>query len=75
MIRGLLEKLGLGSDEAVTAATADLRSPKTQMAMALGRTKTEAQIYAGTVPHADVQRRRARNRVARQSRRINRGQR
>lgn len=72
MITGLREKLGLAEDQ---DEYANLRSPKTQMALALGRVKHPSQVYAGTVPPAVVARRRARNRVARQSRRINRGRR
>lgn len=71
MIRGLREKLGLTTDDAL----ADLRSPKTQMALALGRVKGLGQVYGNTVPDAVKQRRRAANKVARTSRRHNRGNR
>lgn len=46
-----------------------------QMGLLLARTRREGQTYAGTVPHAEKLRRRAKNRRARASRRINRGQR
>lgn len=68
MIPGLREKLGLPGDG---PALQDL-SPQVQMGIALARTKRPGETYAGTVPYAEVQHRRARNRVARESRRINR---
>lgn len=71
MIRGLAERLGLDQPGALD----DARSPKTQMALALGRVRHESQVYAGTVPQATVDRRRAANRRARASRRRNRGSR
>jgi hypothetical protein len=71
MIRGLREKLGLSDDTALD----DVRSPKTQMALALGRVKSPSQIYGGTVPPAEKERRRTANKSARRSRRTNRGNR
>jgi hypothetical protein len=84
IVRGLMEKLGMAeptADEPVLREIVreklleDVRSPRTQMAIALGKVKREDQLYAGTVPHAEVQRRRERNRRARAARRINRGRR
>lgn len=40
---------------------------------ALNRTKTPAMIYAGTANKNQVEKRRAKNKVARQSRKTNRG--
>lgn len=65
-LNGLREKLGL------TGTVRDL-SPAAQMGLLLARTRPQAQTYAGTVPHAEVQRRRAANRRAKASRRANRG--
>lgn len=50
-----------------------LHSNKTQMALALGRLGKP--VYPGSVSHADVAKRRKRNRVARTSRQVNRGNR
>lgn len=50
-----------------------LYSPQTQMARALAKVKRPEQTYAGTVPYATKQARRVRNRVARRSRKTNRG--
>lgn len=81
ILRGLREKLGLptaSADEPVLAELVDdkvfedLRSPKTQMALALGRVKTSGQVYAGTASPAKVAARRAKNKRAAQSRRVNR---
>lgn len=81
MIRGLLEKLGFAeasTDEPVLAEVVndrlleDIRSPKTQMALALGRVKSESQVYAGTANPIAVARRRAKNKRAAAARRINR---
>lgn len=66
VMKGLREKLGL------TGTVRDL-SPQTQMGLVLARVRPDMHIYAGTVPHAKVQRRRAANRRAKASRRINRG--
>ena len=54
-----------------------LREPTSfELAMLRGfMQKRTGEVYAGTVPWAVVQRRRARNRMARASRRVNRGQR
>lgn len=61
VLQGLAKLLGLqGSRE-------DL-SPQAQMGLLLARTRPEAQTYAGTVPHAEKQRRRAKA-----ARRVNRG--
>jgi hypothetical protein len=49
-----------------------LYSPKTQMALALGRVKHTSQVYGGTASPFKVAKRRAKNRVARASRRANR---
>lgn len=65
-IKGLREKLGL------TGTVKDL-SPQTQMAVVLARVRPDMHIYAGTVPYAEVQRRRAANRRAKASRKANRG--
>lgn len=66
VIKGLRERLGL------TGTVKDL-SPQTQMSIVLARVRPDMQIYAGTVPHHVKERRRAANRRARASRRINRG--
>lgn len=66
VLKGLREKLGL------TGTVKDL-SPQTQMSLVLARVRPDMQIYAGTVPHAEVQRRRTANRRAKASRKINRG--
>lgn len=51
---------------------ADLKSPTTQMALALGRVKREDQTYAGTVPDHVTAGRRAKNKRARAARRAQR---
>lgn len=45
------------------------------LSVLLGLQNTRRHIYGGTVPPAEVRRRRKANRAARRSRRINRGQR
>jgi hypothetical protein len=69
VLGGLREKLGLAGTAPTTAL--DL-SPQARMGLLMARTRPEAQTYAGTVPHAEVQRRRAANRRARKARRITR---
>lgn len=66
-MKGLSELLGL--DKHVPD---ELTSPQTQMALALGATKSTDQVYGNTVPLAVRDRRRAANRRARTSRQINR---
>lgn len=68
MIGGLAERLGLRTDTA-----SDRLTPKVQMGIALAASGKPT--YAGTVPHAEVRRRRAKNRRAAASRRTNRGRR
>jgi hypothetical protein len=64
-LKGLRTLLGLGENRYLDTP------PSVQWGMALERSGKNT--YAGTVPHAEVQRRRAANRRARASRRINRG--
>jgi len=63
----------IGDTTPVTALMPALPPASAGMAYALSRTGKH--VYAGTVPVAEVQRRRAANRVASQSRRTNRGNR
>jgi hypothetical protein len=64
-VKGLSELLGL------TGTRKDL-PPQVHMGIALARVKRHGETYAGTVPAAEVQRRRAANRRARASRQANR---
>lgn len=70
MIRGLREKLGLPTDD---TAPESFHDPRTQMVVALRNTGQH--VYGGTVPRAEVDRRRAKNRAGRAARRRNRGRR
>lgn len=69
-MKGLSELLGFRGHDLTERLT-----PRAQMALLLARTTREGQTYAGTVPHAEKERRRAANRRARASRRTNRGRR
>lgn len=68
-MKGLRELLRLGENR-----YEDL-TPQVQVGLALMAKRRPGETYAGTVTHAEVQRRRAKNRCARASRRINRGRR
>lgn len=70
-MKGVRELLGL---KGTVPDLADL-TPQAQMGIALARTKRPGEVYADTVPYAEVQRRRARNKQARAARRVNRGRR
>ena len=70
-------RAGAGADGFIgdtTLATAMMPAlPPASAGMAYALDRTGKHVYAGTVPPAEVQRRRAANRVASQSRRTNRG--
>lgn len=70
-ITGLTEKLGLPEGGATTR---DL-PVSAHVALALARTTTPGQVYGGTADPGKVARRRAKNKLARASRRTNRGRR